>query len=118
MASAVLRGLSGLSLKYYEPVKPLGAGAYGDVWEVRHTSTGTSFAAKLMRRNAWSYQGSAEKELTMLYAVKRHPKIVPWYEMLLTGYNKGYSGGHEFQMFTMELCDGDLAKYIKDLLRS
>ena len=96
--------VTGLCLKYYELVKALGAGSYGDVWEVRHRSTGTGFAAKLLRRDAWSYQGSAEKELTMLYDVERHAKIVPWYEMVVTGerYGKG-AGGHEFQMLTMEL---------------
>ena len=66
-----------------------------------------------MRRDAWSYLGSAEKELTMLYDVDRHPRIVPWYEMLLTGDVFKWGVGHELQALIMELCDMDLTKHLQ-----
>ena len=106
--------LTGICAKYYKPLNKLGGGTYGDVWMVRHRSTGACFAAKLMKRERWTYIGSAERELTVLYDVNRHDNVVPWYEMLLTGdiFDRGI--GHELQALIMELCDMDLTKYLEE----
>ena len=109
------RMLTGVAAKHYEALKKIGSGTYGMVWKVQHRSTGEIFAAKLIKRNAWKYQGSAEKELAIWYKIKRHPKIVTWYDMLLTGdlFRWG-TGGYEHQVLFMELCDMNLTEYFQD----
>ena len=109
--------LSGVVAKYYKAKAKLGAGAYGQVWEVEHRSTQKRFALKVMERDPRKYHGNAEKELSILMIMKQHPNIVPWYAMLLAAEMFHYGGGFKYQTLAMELCDTDLAGYLKKYFR-
>ena len=106
--------LTDVAAKFYKAVREIGSGAYGSVWEVEHKSTGVHFAMKFMKRDAWQYQGNAEKELTILHKVRNHKNLAKWFDMALSGERFEKGEGYKFQTLTMELCDMDLTVYVRE----
>ena len=109
---ATARMLTGVAANNYYLLDKLGAGTYGSVHKVQHKSTGEFFAMKFMQRNAWKYQGNAEKELKVLYKLKHHKNLAKWFDIFLTGERFDRGEGYRYQAMTMELCDTDLAGYL------
>ncbi|KAK2951225.1 putative Cyclin-dependent kinase 2 [Blattamonas nauphoetae] len=67
----------------YKLVRPITEGAFGQVLEIKESTTGKSYALKLIPRLTEADQKRAEREVSLLERF-RHPRIVGLHESIVT----------------------------------
>jgi len=94
----------GLPLDYYNQIKKLGEGSYGQVWKVEHIQSGLLRAMKRIKKNQKSKRDNEMDILNEIDILKKidHPNIVRIFEFFNTedGYyliTEYFSGGELFK---------------------